>query len=173
VATAGWPRASRTDLSDHAIPVKTPSKTGPLAEKLIGTWSLRSREDYNAAGERRIEPSLGSDPIALLYFDRGGNFAAQFMKRDRSSAPTVDAASGLPNNSRARGGYDGYFGTYVVDESTGVVSTLLLAAISPENVGQTFQRQIQVDGDILTLRLATATATGEPVTRTLKWQRVG
>ena len=153
--------------------MKTPPAAGSLAERLVGTWSLRSREDYNAAGERRPEPSLGSDPIALLFFDRGGNFAAQFMKRDRSSAPSVDAASALPNNSRARGGYDGYFGTYVVDESTGVVSTLLHAALSQENVGQTYQRVIRVDGDILTLRLETATASGEPVTRTLKWQRVG
>ena len=153
--------------------MKTSSAPGSLAQKLIGTWSLRSREDYNAAGERRPEPSLGSDPIALLYFDGGGNFAAQFMKRDRSSAPPEDAVSALPNNSRARGGYDGYFGTYVVDETTGVVSTLLLAALSQENVGQTYQRQIRVDGNILTLRLATSTATGEPVTRTLKWQRVG
>lgn len=153
--------------------MKTPPAAGSLAERLIGTWSLRSREDYNAAGERRPEPSLGSDPIALLYFDRGGNFAAQFMKRDRSSVPTVDAASALPNNSRARGGYDGYFGTYVVNEATGVVSTLLHAALSQENVGQTYQRVIRVEGDILTLRLETATAAGEPVTRTLKWQRVG
>ncbi len=153
--------------------MKTPAAPGSLAEKLIGTWSLRSREDYNAAGERRPEPSLGSDPVALLYFDRAGNFAAQFMKRDRSSLPAEDAVSALPNNSRARGGYDGYFGTYVVDESTGSVSTLLLAALSPENVGQTYQRQIRVDGDILTLRLSTATTAGEPVTRTLKWQRVG
>lgn len=145
----------------------------PLADRLVGTWSLLSREDYNAAGERRLEPSLGSDPIALLYFDRAGNFAAQFMKRDRSSVPAVDAVSALPNNSRARGGYDGYFGTYVVDESTGVVSTLLLASLSPENVGQTYQRHIRVDSDLLTLRLETATPTGEPVTRTLKWQRVG
>lgn len=153
--------------------MKTSAAPGSLAEKLIGTWSLRSREDYNAAGERCLEPSLGSDPIALLYFDRAGNFAAQFMKRDRTSLPVEDAISALPNNSRARGGYDGYFGTYVVDESTGIVSTLLLAALSQENVGQTYQRQIRVDGDILTLRLSTATAAGEPVTRTLKWQRVG
>ena len=144
-----------------------------LAQDLVGTWELRSREDYTHAGERRIEPSLGSDPIALLYFDRTGHFAAQFMKRDRSSAPTVDAASALPNNSRARGGYDGYFGTYVVNEATGVVSTLLLAAISQENVGQTYERSISISGGILTLRLETATASGEPVTRTLKWQRVG
>ena len=153
--------------------MKTPATPGSLAEKLIGTWSLRSREDYNAAGERRLEPSLGSDPIALLYFDREGNFAAQFMKRDRSSSPVEEAVSVLPNNSQARGGYDGYFGTYVVDESSGIASILILAALSQENFGQTYQRQIRFDRDILTLRLSTATTAGEPVTRTLKWQRVG
>jgi hypothetical protein len=144
-----------------------------LAEQLVGTWSLQSREDYNAASERRIEPSLGSDPIALLYFDRTGHFAAQFMKRDRRSVPMVEPATALPNNSRARDGYDAYFGTYVVDEKTGVVSTLLIAALSQENVGHTYQRSMTVAGDTLTIRLETATTTGEPVIRTLKWQRVG
>lgn len=55
-----------------------------LASQLIGTWRLLTREDRNAAGELRVDPALGPDPLALLVYDAGGNFAAQFMKRDRS-----------------------------------------------------------------------------------------
>ena len=79
----------------------------PLSHALIGTWRLVSREDRTASGERRIDPGLGADPIALLVYDRGGNFAAQFMKRDRRSAPAATGASS-PNNSQAVGGYDAY-----------------------------------------------------------------
>ena len=77
-----------------------------LATQLIGTWRLVSREDRSAAGERRIDPGLGADPVAMLVYDAAGNFAAQFMKRDRSSYEvTATARAGL-NNSAAVGGYD-------------------------------------------------------------------
>lgn len=56
----------------------------PLSATLPGTWQLLSRIDVTATGERRPEPSLGEDPVALLIYDRGGHFAAQFMRRDRS-----------------------------------------------------------------------------------------
>jgi hypothetical protein len=145
----------------------------PLSASLIGTWELLSREDRTHAGERRIEPSLGSDPIALLYFDRSGHFAAQFMKRDRGITPDTEAVNLVPNNSRARGGYDAYFGTYTVDEARGTVTTRLTGALAPENVGQVYVRAMSVAGDELTIRLDTASAGGEPVTRTLRWKRIG
>jgi hypothetical protein len=95
------------------------------------------------------------------------------MKRDRTPAPETEVTSGAPNNSRARGGYDAYFGTYTTDDATGAVTTTLVGALSPENVGAVFVRMISVIGDELTIRLDTATASGEPIRRTLRWQRVG
>jgi hypothetical protein len=144
----------------------------PLSESLPGTWQLVSRIDETAGGERRAEPSLGDDPVALLIYDRTGHFAAQFMKRDRaSSAP--DAPAAASNNSRAVGGYDAYFGAYSVDDATGAVTQRLTGALSPENVGQVLTRVMTVEGDRLTIRLETTSARGEPVTRTLTWKRVG
>lgn len=155
--------------------MKTPDRPSPasLPTALIGTWELLSREDRTRAGELRAEPSLGSDPIALLYFDRQQHFAAQFMKRDRGTPAETEAVNLVPNNSRARGGYDAYFGTYEVDPARGLVTTRLVGALSQENVGQSFTRQMSVAGDELTIRLETATSTGEPVIRTLRWKRVG
>jgi hypothetical protein len=152
--------------------METPARK-PLLTELIGTWELLSREDRTHTGERRIDPGLGPNPVALLFFDRRGHFAAQFMKRDRGSAPEAEAVGPAPNNSRARGGYDAYFGTYTVDESLGTVTTLLAGALSPENVGQVYTRMMSVVGDELTIRLETATMGGEPITRTLRWKRVG
>lgn len=150
----------------------------PLSQTLVGTWELLSRVDRTAAGERRIDPGLGEDPIALLYYDQSGNFAAQFMKRDRtadassaSDPSDVGPATRPHNNSRAQRGYDAYFGTYSVDDSRGTVTQRLVGALSVENVGQVLMRAMVVDGDTLTIALETVAADGEPVTRTLAWRR--
>ena len=143
-----------------------------LSETLPGTWRLTSRTDIAGDGSRKIDPSLGEYPIALLYYDRSGNFAAQFMKRDRTS-PSLDAAAAGPNNSRAQGGYDAYFGSYTIDDALGTVTQTLLGSLSNENVGMVLTRKMLVTGDSLTIRLQTSSAQGEPVTRTLTWERVG
>jgi hypothetical protein len=149
------------------------SPSRPLSESLIGTWELQARDDFTASGERRVDPSLGAKPVALLIYDRSGHFAAQFMKRDRGLAPDADAMGSAPNNSRARGGYDAYFGAYTVDDAKSTVTQHLIGALSQENVGMVLTRAMTVDGDELTIRLETATTDGEPITRTLRWRRVG
>lgn len=143
--------------------------TGSLAMRLRGSWELVSRIDRNRDGKELEEPSLGSDPIAYLVFDAAGRFAVQFMKRDRASAVDAPNAS---NNSRARGGYDAYFGTYEVDDASGWVKTRIVAALAPESVGQVFTRRMSVNDDVLTIELDTSTASGDPVHRTLRWRRV-
>jgi lipocalin-like protein len=163
-------------VSEHAPSGRSghlPGKRGghTLATQLIGTWRLVSREDRTSAGERRIDPGLGADPLALLVFDRAGNFAAQFMKRDRSSSEVAVTARAVPNNSTAINGYDAYFGNYTVDEGSSSVRTTLEGSLSPEDVGSVFTRAMHVDGDTLTIKLATTSNDGQPVTRTLIWHR--
>ena len=104
-------------------PSRMSSIASPLSASLPGTWELLSRTDVAATGEQRLEPSLGSDPVAMLIYDGSGHFAAQFMKRDRTTCPVVDAPVTGVNNSRAQGGYDAYFGTYQVDDSAGTVTS--------------------------------------------------
>ena len=147
------------------------SRENNLSERLVGTWQLRSRIDVTASGERCPEPTLGEDPIALVFFDRAGHFAAQFMKRNRSTA--APAATGGSNNTRSVDGYDAYFGTYSIDEERGVVTTTLLGALAREHVGAVLTRAMRVDGDTLTITLDTTSISGQPVTRTLTWSRVG
>jgi hypothetical protein len=147
-------------------------KPAQLSEALPGTWRLVSRIDVDASGERRPEPSLGEDPVALLMYDRAGHFAAQFMRRDRSSV-LPDEPAGSSNNSRAQGGYDAYFGTYTVDDRAGTVSQRLLASLSQENVGMVLTRAMEVAEDRLVIRLDPSARDGSAITRTLTWQRVG
>lgn len=144
----------------------------PLSAALVGTWQLESRTDRTQSGERRSEPSLGADPIALLYYDASGHFAAQFMKRQRDGAG-VNTAASASNNTRAIGGYDAYFGTYTVDDATGTVTQTLVGALARENVGHLVTREMRVTGDTLTIELETTSPDGERVTRTLIWKRIG
>jgi len=145
---------------------------GSLGHDLVGTWRLLSRIDRDASGQPVDEPTLGSDPLALLFFDGAGNFAAQFMKRDRSIAVAEPVFTGQ-NNTAAIGGYDAYFGTYEVDETTGDVRTTLVGALSPGQVGATMIRNLKVEKGELIIRLTTTTADDTQVHRTLTWERAG
>lgn len=145
---------------------------GSLGHDLVGTWRLLSRVDRDAAGEVVEEPTLGSDPVALLFFDGAGNFAAQFMKRDRM-VPVVAPAFTGQNNTSAIGGYDAYFGTYEVGETSRDVKTRLVGALSSSHVGATMTRNMKVEEGKLIIRLTTTTADGTEVDRTLTWERAG
>jgi lipocalin-like protein len=143
-----------------------------LSTRLPGTWLLESRIDVTLAGERHPDPLLGEDPVALLIYDRAGHFAAQFMKRDRSS-PMPTGPAGAMNNTQAQGGYDAYFGTYRVDDAKGTVTQSLLGSLSPANVGMVLSRAMEVVGDRLLIKLETTAADGTPVVRSLTWRRLG
>lgn len=145
---------------------------GSHGHDLIGTWRLLSRIDRDVSDRIVDEPTLGSDPLALLFFDVAGNFAAQFMKRDRSATVAAPVVT-TQNNTTALGGYDAYFGTYEVDETSGDVRTSLVGALSPVHVGTTMIRNMKVEDGILVIRLNTTAPDGTVVHRTLKWERAG
>jgi hypothetical protein len=143
-----------------------------LSDLIVGTWEVVTRIDRTRDGTEVEEPSLGTDPVALIIFDASGRFSAQFMRR---SAVTIGETSPLgraaPNNSRAVNGYDAYFGTYEVDDKGNLVTLTLAAALSRENVGMVLTREMAVEGDQLVIRVPTATPDGTPVVRTLTCKR--
>lgn len=74
--------------------------------------------------------------------------------------------------TQAVDGYDAYFGTYSVDDSTNAVTQTLIGSLSQANVGQVITRTMSVADDVLTIQLTTEAFDGEPVVRTLTWQRL-
>jgi hypothetical protein len=140
---------------------------------LVGTWKLLSREDVTSDGQRRTDPILGADPVSYLMYDAAGHFAVQFMRRDRESAEGNAHRStvGGANNSDAINGYDAYFGRYTVG-ADGTVTQELVGALSPGDVGKVVTRRFRINGDELVIDLETTASDGDPVTRTLRWQRV-
>ncbi|HZX57652.1 MAG TPA: lipocalin-like domain-containing protein, partial [Mucilaginibacter sp.] len=128
--------------------------SGTLAAHMKGIWWLLTREDWNKQGEKRIDPTLGADPVAILSYS-GAHFAAQFMKRDRADGAEGPVSYSGQNNTVAVDGYDAYFGTYDVDEETGKVAHTLTGSITPANVGITVSRDIRADNDKLVIQLET------------------
>lgn len=136
-----------------------------------GVWWLLSREDRATDGSLRIDPTLGLDAKGILTY-ANDRFAAQIMKRDRTDEAETNGASIGENNTGAVGGYDANFGTYSVDENSGEVSHRLEGALTTKNVGMEVSRTLTVDGDSLFTQIETTTIDGEPIVRTLIWERV-
>jgi hypothetical protein len=143
-----------------------------LRSAIVGSWKLRSREDRNSAGALRVDPFLGANPVGFLVMDAAGNFAVQLMKRDRQAGGVLEQRPAVTNNTAGIAGYDAYFGTYVVDDDAGVVTQTLVGTVAAEGVGRVITRPMRVEGDVLAIELDTTTIDGEPVTRTLIWERV-
>jgi hypothetical protein len=142
--------------------------------ELVGTWKLLSREDVGTDGQRRVDPILGAKPVAYLIYDATGHFSAQFMRRDRTAVEQPTATTRPPgsgNNSHAVNGYDAYFGSYTVGADNMVTQTLE-GALSTADVGKVVTRRFRIAGGELVIELETTASDGQPVTRTLKWQRL-
>jgi hypothetical protein len=142
-----------------------------LAVSILGMWKLVSRVDVDAAGQLRIDPVLGRDPLGVLCF-APGYFAAQFMKRDRSGAETPAQPIQRGNNSSAVNGYDAYFGTYGLDERAGTLTVHLEGSILPSNIGSEFVRDVRVSENELLIQLPTTAADGTALIRTLTFSRI-
>lgn len=145
--------------------------TTNLAGAIVGVWTLKSREDVDAAGKIHIDPLLGPDPLGILCFGKM-HFSAQFMKRDRSGQETVQPVAAKNNTARVNG-YDAYFGTYAVDETKGTLTTRLEGSISPSNIGDTYVRNVRIVGDELIVQLHTTAVDGTAVRRTNTFSRIG
>ena len=148
-----------------------PPASGNIAKDIQGTWWLTSREDWTKDGHKRIDPVLGADPVGIISYAKN-HFEAQFMRRERTEHLEKKVFEAGANNTKASDGYDAYFGTYQVDEKTGKVAHTLIGSVSPSNIGLTVFRNVRVNGDNLVIQLETTTPDGEPVTRTLTWNRI-
>jgi hypothetical protein len=155
------------DMKKPAPPSPSPS----LKSRMVGMWWLESRIDLDPAGQRRIDPVMGADPLGIVCF-AADRFSAQFMRRDRSQAAPPSAPGAPANNSSAVNGYDAYFGTYTVDEKAGTMRTTLEGAVTPTNIGGVFERHVAVADGKLTIRLTTTAPDGTAVTRTLTFVRL-
>jgi len=140
----------------------------PANSDFAGTWRLLSRIDKTKDGKIIPEASLGSDPIAILFYDPKGNMSVQIMRRTRNDNTVIISASQDSGNSSAFNGYDAYFGTYLIDTLNHLVKHRIQGAIDPKDIGKELIRNYSFSGDTLLLWFNTLNANVK-VTRTVTW----
>jgi hypothetical protein len=152
--------------------------TASVTEQLVGSWKLMSRVSKLASGEASVDPGLGAKPSGVLIYDASGHMAAQLSRQGRTidmlkeECGAMAAVNTSPNTANTILGYDAYFGTYTIHEKEGFVTHHVEAALWPGNQGTDINRSFTLKGDELTITFMTTTQDGQPVTRTLVWQRM-
>jgi hypothetical protein len=74
-------------------------------------------------------------------------------------------------NSQSVNGYDAYFGTYTIDDTSHTVTHHLEGALAAADLGKNLVREFQISGDKLTIIVRT-NSPNEKQIRTLTWGRV-
>ncbi|HEV7674729.1 MAG TPA: lipocalin-like domain-containing protein [Candidatus Angelobacter sp.] len=152
--------------------------TASVTEQLVGSWKLMSRVSKLASGEVSVDPGLGAKPSGVLIYDASGHMAAQLSRQGRTidmlkeECGAMAAVNTSPNTANTILGYDAYFGTYTIHEKEGFVTHHVEAALWPGNQGTDINRSFTLKGDELSITFKTTTQDGQPVTRTLVWQRI-
>jgi len=149
-----------------------PNRSSGSGGKLVGTWRLISRVVTLEDGTVIRDPGLGKTPSGYLIYDSSGHMAAQLMRPDRPMAIDCGTTIAAPSeNSQSVNGYDAYFGTYSIDETSHTVTHHLEGALAAADVGKNLVREFQLSGDKLTVTVRTNSPKEKQI-RTLIWERV-
>ena len=139
------------------------AQTGPVAQRLVGSWELVNYEVIAADGSRRP----GTYDRGQISYDASGRMSAHLM----NSANKADQA---PQTDDARAAayrrYLGYYGPFVVDEGKGIVTHIVDGSSNPAWVGSRQVRYYELSPDNSQLTLSLRDANGR-TTQSLVWKR--
>ena len=148
------------------------SEESSYANRLAGVWSLVAYTDEHEDSDD-TQP-FGPDPQGFLIYTADGFVSAQLMEPCRPAFHSSDWHHGTPEEYRASGsGYIAYCGTYEVDEGKATVTHIPSVSLLPNLIHGRQSRSIDLQGDRLVLRAASApVAGGLNVTSRLQWKRI-
>ena len=152
----------------------SPTTQAPEAEalvnRLVGSWRLISNEGHSADGTVTLDH--GPEPLGRLILDDAGRMSVHLVNPSRRSFSSGDALRPTPEELKeAWDGYFGYFGTYSVEESAGVLIFHVDGAAYPNYIGTDQRRFFVLDGNRLTLRTPPERAGGADITYVITWER--
>lgn len=162
-------------LSADEPPVRPESSAGrsSVVRELIGTWRLASIEERDAGGKLVVPLDYGAKPVGLLMYDATGHMSVHIMRQGRPRLDSDDVHRATPEQARAAFvGFNGYFGTYEVDEKARVIIHHLEGCLIPNWEGSTQCRPFTLAGDKLILDPPSFLAGGQKRTRRVTWERV-
>jgi hypothetical protein len=138
----------------------------PLAQQLVGAWSLTAYEALGTDGS--VEHPMGRRPEGLLAYTPDGLMSVQIMSADRRrwGRPATDS-----DRADAAAGYLAYAGRYEVDEDAATVVHHVEMSLVPNWVGTAQRRSIALSGDRLQLTATPTVIDGVRRTPRLSWSR--
>jgi hypothetical protein len=150
------------------------TKTSAIRSKFVGVWKLVSCEAKDkSTGEVRYQ--YGVNPVGRITYDTAGRMSAHLMRpgrravggsSSRGSAAVVREASADDMRDMLTG-FNAYFGTFDIDESSQSVIHHVQGALIPSWVGTDLRRTYEFAGSN---RLILTAATDQHFSR-LVWQR--
>jgi hypothetical protein len=144
--------------------------TAPLAERVVGTWTLVSYEARYPDG--RVVPIYGPSPVGRLIYDARGRMSVHIADPRRPRFASPDRLLATDAEVRAAfDGYFGYFGTYGVDERARTMTHHVEGAAFPNYTASDQTRQLTVEGDRLELATPPIARAGERATFHVVWRR--
>jgi hypothetical protein len=132
------------------VPAPHEGNINAIREKLLGSWSLVSWEERDAAGG--MSYPLGPNAIGQLTYTRDGRMSAQLMRPSSPRFASEDwRQATTEDKSSAWGYYFGYFGTFSIDVVNKAVVHHIQGSWFPNLVGTEQIRHFRFDGDQLIL----------------------
>ena len=129
----------RTATAIVLLLVSSPAPAQVRQSPLVGTWRFIEITDTDSTGTP-IQ-YYGDKPCGYILYTATGQVSVHIAR-----CPTSDTS---PPELAAT--YNGYFGTYTVNEARGLVTHQVDGGSAPEYIGTIQQRPFKVTGDTLTL----------------------
>ena len=138
---------------------------------LAGTYRLASCEVHWSDGE--VEQPYGETPEGMLVYTRDGYVTGHLMRRDVPRLETGARRAGPEDLRVAFLGYLGYFGTYTIDETAGMVTHHVLGSWHPNWVGTNQLRHFRREGESIVIETPSIQSGGRAYRTRLVWKCVG
>ena len=142
-----------------------------LATSAIGTWRLISCKVERSDGS--VTDLYGPTPLGLLMYDATGHMSVHLLTPDLPKCGTPDRRKCPDAQARvAFDNYGGYFGRYEVRSSENVVFHYVEGASTPDWIGTSQKRFVNVDANRLTITTPPQQVGGVESVVILVWERV-
>jgi hypothetical protein len=152
---------------------------GPILTKqqLIGAWRLVTI-DLSGPNGPIVDPFYQADSEGIIVYDSSGWMSVQIATRHRQAfdVPALRSPSSATGEQSRRkaAAYDtyySYFGTWDLDEMTGVVTHYVKSSLIPAETGLSYAQNVTLEGGRLTFTVRNRTHGKETVRRKV-WERI-
>jgi hypothetical protein len=138
---------------------------------VIGIWKLISFESQ--ADDGTLTYLFGKDVAGLAMIDAKGYFSVHVINMKRPSFKIPDPRGGTPEEVKmAFEDYLGYYGTFDLDETKGVIIFHVKGAWLPNWIGGDQIRYYTLNGNRMTISTAPVLFGGKKRVGKLIWERV-